>query len=112
MSETVESGNQMPETESERRILRAVEKVEQKVDTLVETTGTFTLQVTDRLARIDQIELACPINEVEVRLRGVEQKVDAVKGETKRTSALVASIIGGVWTAILAFFGLHDKMGG
>lgn len=101
----------MPTVEAEERIMVAVEKVGKKVDDLAKTTGVFILSSTDRLARIEEKEMSCPINTVVDTLRDVEKSAEEAKRESRRTSALIAAGIGGVWTALLAAFRWNQSGG-
>lgn len=86
-----------------------IKEVHSRVSSLQKDTGEFKLRVERSLATIEQIETTCPIREVEAALREVEKKAEEARRESRRASALIATGIGGVWTAILAFFGWRNS---
>ena len=88
-----------------------VKEVHSRVSSLQKDTGEFMRVAEGRLATIEQIEVACPIGEVEATLREVEKTADQAKRDNLRTSAMIATGVGGIWAGLLAFFGWHQGGG-
>lgn len=103
--------NSMVEEQADLRLMAAIDKVGSKVDDLAKSTGEAQIQTAVAIAKIQQIELTCPIQSVEERLREVEKHTSVVMRDSKRMSAIISAIIGGIWAAILAFVGWHRTGG-
>lgn len=99
--------------DAEARILAAVANVERKVDRLVESTGVFEKDTIKALAKIEQLELDCPINSVQAAAyqardlaREAKHIAEASKAENKRLSALISTVITTIGGGIMAMLGL------
>ena len=78
---------------AEARIMSAVEKVGKKVDNLTDKFTASEIKTAVAIAKIQQIEATCPINEVEETLREVEKTSDQNKRDMRRISAFIAGVV-------------------
>ena len=91
--------------DSDERILGAIGKVEEKVDTLTDKFNASDIRTAVAIAELKQAEAACPIQEVQATLRTVEGTANEAKREGRRISAIIAGGISAIGVAVAAALG-------
>jgi hypothetical protein len=104
--------------DAEDRIMIAVGKVGKKVDDLATATYASQLATAVAIAKIEQVEMNCPISQVQASVHAI--KIDAAeakaialasKGESKRLAAIVSAAITSIGGTIMGIFGMTHRGG-